>query len=247
MPAPATEVDDLRLDIARACRILAHEGLAAGVLGHVSVRIGEDRILMRCRGPREQGLLFTTPEDVRELELSATAKATDGYSPPNELPLHTEVLRHRPAVTAVVHAHPPAVVAAGLADVELRPVLGAFNIPATRLAADGIPTYPRGVLIRTAALAEEMLAAMGDRPVCLLHAHGIVTTGESVAQAIARALQIDELARMCLDVARCGGEPADIPAEDLAELPDLGGAFNDGLTWTHHLARLRHAGADVDT
>jgi ribulose-5-phosphate 4-epimerase/fuculose-1-phosphate aldolase len=245
MSSPTGEVNDLRLDIARACRILAHEGLAAGVLGHVSARVGDDRMLVRCRGPRERGLLFTTADDVRELPLSADATAAEGYSPPNELPLHTEVLRQRPEISAVVHAHPPAVVAAGLAGVELRPVLGAFNIPATRLARDGIPTYPRGVLIRNTSLAAEMLVAMGDRPVCLLHAHGIVTTGENVAQALARALQIDELARMCLDVARCGGIPADVPAEDLAELPDLGSGFNDDLTWTHHVARLRHAGVDV--
>ena len=37
------------------------------------------------------------------------------HAVPNELPLHTEVLRTRPEVQAVVHAHPPDVVAADLA------------------------------------------------------------------------------------------------------------------------------------
>ena len=45
----------LRRDVAVACRVLAFAGLAADVLGHVSVRVGEDRLLVRCRGPQESG------------------------------------------------------------------------------------------------------------------------------------------------------------------------------------------------
>ncbi len=44
----------LRRTVALACRILAYRGLAEDVLGHVSVRVGADRMLVRCRGP--QGL-----------------------------------------------------------------------------------------------------------------------------------------------------------------------------------------------
>ena len=37
--------------VATACRVLAHRGLAPGVLGHVSLRVAPDRLLVRCRGP----------------------------------------------------------------------------------------------------------------------------------------------------------------------------------------------------
>lgn len=233
------------VQVARACRILAHQGLASGILGHVSLRVGTGELLVRCRGPRERGLLFTTPEDIRLLDLDGERDPGDGYSAPNELPLHTEVMRKRPDVGSVVHAHPPAVVAADLAGVALRPIVGSFNIPALRMAREGIPVYPRGVLIRRRDLAEEMLAAMGRSAVCVLRAHGLTAVGESVPQAVERALNVDDLARMCLDVARAGGKPADLPEEDVAELPDLGSAFNDSLLWEHHVAQLRHEGLDV--
>jgi hypothetical protein len=45
-----------------------------------------------------------------------------------------------------------------------------------------------------------------------------------------------------LGVARAGGEPADLPAGDIAELPDLGSTLNEQHLWRHHLARLEHAG-----
>src|SRR5450755_1572552 len=106
---------DLRLAVAQACRVLAFAGLAEDVLGHVSVRDGSDALLVRCRGPRERGLLFTTPDDIHLVGLDGPRELPDGYRAPSELPIHVETLRSRPAVTAVVHAHPPAVVTADLA------------------------------------------------------------------------------------------------------------------------------------
>ena len=46
-----SQIPELRDAVARACRILAMEGVVDGVLGHVSVRVGEDRMLIRGRGP----------------------------------------------------------------------------------------------------------------------------------------------------------------------------------------------------
>ncbi|MFC7655292.1 class II aldolase/adducin family protein [Pseudonocardia benzenivorans] len=79
----------------------------------------------------------------------------------------------------MIHAHPPAVVAADLAGIAIRPIIGAFDIPGTRLAAGGIPVYPRGVLVRDRRLAAEMVDAMGDHPVVLLRAHGLTAVGDS--------------------------------------------------------------------
>ena len=60
---------DLHTTVATACRILAQQGLAADVLGHVSVRLDADRILLRCRGPEDRGLLFTVADDIRVVDL----------------------------------------------------------------------------------------------------------------------------------------------------------------------------------
>lgn len=244
MSADTIDLETLRRRVAQACRVLALRGLVDGVLGHVSVRVGADQLLVRCRGPAERGLLFTEPGDIHLVDLDGNGDLGD-HAVPNELPLHTEVLRARPAVNAVVHAHPPAIVAADLAGLTLRPVVGAFNIPAARMAADGIPVYPRGVLIRRRDLAAEMLAAMGDRPVCVLRGHGVTAIGASLEQAVMRALNLDELTRVILDVARCGTVPPDLPPADLAELPDLGSGFNDTLPWRYHLAALERAGLDL--
>ena len=176
-------MSDLHTTVATACRILAQQGLAADVLGHVSVRLDTDRILLRCRGPQDRGLLFTAADDIHEVDLDGRGELDGGYAVPNEFHIHTELFRARPEVNAVVHAHPRDVVVADLAGIELRQVFGAYNIPASRLAHQWVPVYPRSVLVRTPELGREVAAAMGDSDACILRGHGVVTVGESVQHA----------------------------------------------------------------
>ena len=244
-----SQIDGMKHTVAVACRILAHAGLAEDVLGHVSVRLDADQLLVRCRGPRELGLLYTVADDVRVVGFDGSVD-DDRYAPPGELPIHTRAMERRPDAAAVVHAHPPEVIAADLAGEPFCALVGAYNIPAARMAADGIPVYARAVLIRRNDLADEMLDAMGDRPVCVLRGHGITAVGATVEEAVVRALALNSLASMIGRVVALGGEVRPIPDDDLAELPDLGANFNTQLVWRHHEHRLRLAGllpADDDS
>jgi 3,4-dihydroxyphthalate decarboxylase len=251
-PAVA-ELWQQRIAVAQACRLLAHRGLVEDVLGHISLRVSPTRALLRCRGPHERGLRFTLPGDIRLVDLDdgvgdriVDGGADFGYSPPNEAPIHLETLRRHPAVRSVVHAHPPAVVVAGLADVPLVAMFGSYDIPAARLAAGGIPVYPRSVLIRTPQTAADMLQVMDDRPACVLRGHGLVTVGQSVSEAVLRALAVDRLCRIALQVvAASGSMPKPIPGADLAELPDLGSGLNHESAWRFQLASLAADGWDL--
>lgn len=238
----------LQRSVALACRVMAHAGLADSVLGHVSVRVGPDRMLLRCRGPQERGLLFTDPDDVRLVDMDGRIVdgGPDTHSVPHEFHIHAETLRARRDVQAVVHAHPRRVVVADLAGLELRPIIGAFNIPAHLLGRRGVPVYPRSVLVRTPELGRELVTAMGEGNHCVLRGHGIVTAGASVEQALVRALDLDDLATLAAEVAALGGDPADVPPDDQAELPDLGSELNDRSMWRHRLARLTADGLSID-
>jgi ribulose-5-phosphate 4-epimerase/fuculose-1-phosphate aldolase len=235
-------MSDLRTTVATACRILAQQGLAADVLGHVSVRLDAERILLRCRGPQDRGLLFTVADDIREVGIDGRGDLDGGYALPNEFPIHTELFRARADVNAVVHAHPRDVMIADLAGVELRQMFGAYNIPASRLAHQGVPVYPRSVLIRTPELGRAVAAAIGVSGVCILRGHGVVAVGESVEHATMRALDLAELSRVSTEVARLGGHPPIVSDDDRQELPDLGSAFNDTSRWRHYAGRLQAAG-----
>lgn len=228
---------------------MAHRGVVEDVLGHISLRVDAGHALVRCRGPLEAGLRFTAPSDIRLVALDTGAIVDDPaaeYSVPGELPIHVEVLAARPDVSCVVHAHPPDVVIASLAEVPLEPLFGAYNIPAMRLAAQGIPVYPRSVLVRNAELGRELVLALGAAPVAVLKGHGVVSTGASVPEAVLRALHLDTLARITLGVHQAGATPVPIPHSDMVELPDLGAGFNETTLWRHHLAALDASGGGIE-
>ena len=228
-------MNPLREDVALACRALARAGLASASLGHVSARIAADRIAVRCRSPQDTGLLFTRPDAVREVD-PADPRPGDGWSVPHELAIHTAFYRARPDVGAVVHVHAPAAVLCGLAGLPLRPVFGAYDIPAARLALARVPVFPRAALITRDELGDELTAAAAGADVCIMRGHGITTVGSTVAAAVARALALEQLARITLDLARLGADAEELPDADRAELPDLGTAFIDDLVWAHHRA-----------
>lgn len=245
--APQSEYDgllELRRTIALGCRIMAASGATTPILGHVSVRLPDGRVLMRCRGPRERGLLFTEVDDIRLVGLDDSGDVGEGYRLPNEYPIHAEILRARPDVASVVHAHPVAAVAAGLAARPLRPIVGAFNIPAFRMADRGVPVWPYRGLVRTAERGRSLAATLGDKDACLLLGHGVATVGDNPIQAVLRTLDIDELARVSAGVTALGGVPDEVPEEDRADLPDLGSAFNEQVLWNYHLGVLALRGLD---
>ena len=235
-----------RAEVARACRVLASEGLVADILGHVSLRVSPELLLVRARGPQDQGLLLSTADDVVLVDLAgAPAEDLGEHTLPQELPIHLAVLRSRPEAAAVVHAHPPEVVACSIGELPLEPIFGAFNIPAMRMAERGIPLYRYYGLIRDLEHGQEMAAILGDGPAVVLQGHGLTTTGPSLAAAAVTALNITKLAAMTLKLAAAGARPPLVPAADRAELPDLGSRFNDEAVWRAYLAQLAHLGLDI--
>jgi len=236
-----THLDEQRALVAQGCRVAAARGLVAGILGHLSMRIDDEHLLVRCRSDTDAGVAFTRPGDIRLVRFDGSAGAErelDGYRVPNELPIHVETLladsRHR----AVAHLHPPAVVAADLAGIQIRPIYGAYDMPGALLARGGVPVYERAVLIRNSALGKEMVAAMRGRPVVICRGHGITSAAATIQQVVLQAISLDALARMSLRVRAAGGTLRDIDDADWEHLPDLGPDFNTDAAWRHEVARL---------
>jgi ribulose-5-phosphate 4-epimerase/fuculose-1-phosphate aldolase len=234
-------LDEQRALVAQACRVAAARGLVDGILGHLSLRVNDEHLLIRCRSDSDTGVAFTRPTDVRLIRFDGTAGAAgelDGYRVPNELPVHIEPMLADPGNRAVAHLHPPAVVAADLAGITIRPVYGAYDIPGALLARRGVPVYERAVLIRNSRLGKEMVAAMGGLPAVICRGHGIAVAAGSVQEAVLTAISLDNLARMSLQVVSAGGVLRDIDDRDWQDLPDLGPSFNADAAWRHEVARL---------
>jgi len=203
--------------VALSCRILAKLGLFKETTGHVSTRNGKDQMLIRGRGPKETGLLFTKPSDIllADLEGQSLERRT-GLKPPNEAVIHGEIYKARPEVFCVVHAHPPAVVLCSMAGIELRPIYCGYDPSSMRLSLKGIPVYPHTLTLNTKDQVHAMQKIMGSSDVCILRGHGLITVGTSIEQATITAIKLDTLAKMNLQAASLGKVPS-IPEEDIEE------------------------------
>ncbi len=209
------DLDELRAKVAQSCRILAMTGLVKEITGHVSARIpGTDEMFIRCRGDDEFGLPYTGPEAIRRLTFDGEGPGLGKqHVPPIELPIHGEILRARPDVGCVVHAHPPYTLLLGMAGIDPAPVFGAYD-PGGLAISRSLAFYPRSVLISTKQLAADLMAAMEGTSFCVLRGHGIVVAGPTVEEATINAIRLENLAKVCWQLASRGPLPR-ISEEDV--------------------------------
>ncbi len=119
-----------------------------------------------------------------------------------EYPIHSEVMKRRPDVGAVVHTHALSAVAFASLDVPLR----ALSHDGAWFAEPDIPRFrASGSLVRTAELGAALACAVGDGPGCLIPNHGLVTVGASVAQAVMGAVVLERACKVQLAAMAAGG------------------------------------------
>ena len=193
-----SDLSGLRELVAQSCRILGKLNLTKEPSGHVSARVpGEERILIKARGPDESGLRFVTERDVITVDFAGKKVAgEDGLESPQEVFIHTWLYRMRPEVQCVVHVHPLTVVLFTICNKPLLPLFGAYDPSGLRLVVEGLSAYPRSITVSTETLGEEFAQAMGEKPACLMRGHGITTSGASVEEATLTAIKLNELAEV---------------------------------------------------
>lgn len=209
------EHEELVYQVAEACRILGKLDLTHYAFGHVSYKVGEDRLLIKGKGPTEVGLRFTGPDDIIMIDHEArTIDGKEGLRAPSEAFLHIWLHRTNPDIRSVIHVHPPSAVLLTICDVPIEPIYGAFG-PGVQMAIDGVPVYPRSVRISDHTLGEEFASFMAGRTHTLMRGHGVTVAGDSIEDAMVRTLTLDELTTMCHQAHLLGGARR-IPDEDVA-------------------------------
>lgn len=203
--------------VAQACRILGQLDVTHGSLGHVSMRLGSERMLIKGKGPGEVGLRYTQPRDVLTVDFNANKLAgADDLQPPSESFIHIWLYRLRPDVQSVIHVHPEHAVLLTICEKEVLPIYGAYG-PGARLAVEGVRVYPRTLIIDDDRWGEDFARFVGDSNLALMRGHGTTVVGTSVEDASVRVMALNELVTMNYK-AYVLGTPRPIPAEEQAVL-----------------------------
>lgn len=190
---------ELRAEVALGCRILALEDQGDFVWGHVSVRDPEGRgVWMKAS---THGFEEVGPEQVILVSWDGEVLAGDGRRH-IEFPIHTELLRARDDLQAVVHTHAPWSVAFASTEQPLRPI----SHEATLFVPPEVARFTQtGDLITSRALGADLAAAVGDRNAAFMVNHGIVTCGVDVPTAVMTAVLLERACRTNIRAVAGGG------------------------------------------
>jgi ribulose-5-phosphate 4-epimerase/fuculose-1-phosphate aldolase len=191
-------------DLVAASRILAaHQVLDA--YGHVSVR--SDREPARFVMSRSLAPALVTATDLMELDADSEPLPGDRRKGFIERYIHGEVYRARPEVMAVVHSHSASVIPFGVTRTRLRPVyhMGSFLWSGAPVFDIRKEREANDLLIRDRPLGKALAGALGACACVLMRGHGMTVVGESVPEAVFRAIYTEMNARLQLQAAQLEG------------------------------------------
>ncbi len=186
--------NEKRQAIIDACRRMNALGINQGTSGNLSVRHGDGLLITPTSVPYEA----MTPEQIVFMDMNGAF--AEGARPSSEWRFHLDILRARPEVGAVVHAHPTYCTILAIMGLEIPPIhymiaaAGGANIRCAPYATYG-----------TQELSAHAVTALEGRFACLLAHHGMIAVGPSLAKALWLAVEVETLARQyhgCLQIGK---------------------------------------------
>ncbi len=189
-----TSEASLRQSIIDHCLELNASGINQGTSGNISVRYRDGMLITPTGIPYDQlapgDIVFTAFDGSYEGE----------RKPSSEWRFHADILRHRPEINAVVHAHPTYCTVLAIRHMDIPPLH--YMIAAAGGSSIRCADY---ATFGTEALSRNLLKAMEGRLACLLGNHGMVATGPYLAKALWLAVEVETLARQYVLSLQLGG------------------------------------------
>ena len=194
-----------RQSIIDACREMAAQGINQGTSGNISVRT-DDGILLTPSGLAYDRM---KPKDIVAMKWDGSWTAPAGNVPSTEWRFHLDILRSKPEVGAVVHAHPIFCTIMAI----MNRSIPAIHYMIAAAGGNDIPCAPYAQY-GTAELSQAALNALRYRRACLLAHHGLIAIGPNLRKALWLAVEVEVLAKQyhgCLQL----GSPPLLPDEEI--------------------------------
>lgn len=197
MKPPYKDTPALRQAIIDTCLAMNASGVNHGTSGNISARAG-DRMIITPSGIPYAGM---TPDMLVSLPLDGDGDVRGSFPPSTEWQFHKALLRAKPDMHAVVHAHPLHCTALSVNRMEIPAchyMIALFGAERIRVA-----DY---ALFGSEDLARNVVDAMTSAHGCLMANHGAVVVGETLEKGLWRLEELEVLARVFI-LGRSIGEP----------------------------------------
>lgn len=209
-----------RKEICRVCHLLYEKGYVVATDGNISLRVDENRVLITPSGVSKGRI----NEDMLVL-CDIDGNILDGdRHPSSESAMHFMIMKERPEINSVVHAHPPMSTAFAVCHRKLdklyltEMISGVGEIPVTEFAMPSTLEVP-----------ESVRPFVKDHNGVLLANHGSIAWGENLWQAFDRLEMIEHIAKIFYYVEQLGGG-VEFSESQKKELLDLKGYYKEIAT-----------------
>ena len=204
----------LRDEIVRVGQLLYDRNLIVATDGNISARLDANRVVCTpsglCKGLMTADQLIVVDLDGNRVGLPNAANRH--LKPTSEMRMHLEAYRRRPDVMGIVHAHPPTVIAASIAGLDMAQCL----IPEVIVTLGVIPTtqYATPSSEENVHAIRELIAG---HDAIILQRHGTLVVGNSPTDAYLKTETVDQMARVTLMLAVLGRSNT-LPADQVSKL-----------------------------
>ncbi|HZD41044.1 MAG TPA: class II aldolase/adducin family protein [Terriglobales bacterium] len=169
-------------EMIRWSKLLFERRLISGWGGNLSCRLGKDDFLITGQ---HAPLGFLTPKDL--VRIKGDGRPVGTKHPSSETPMHLAVY-HNTEAQAIVHVHPPAVLAFSLAHDSFFPV--SFE---EKYTIGEVPIVPQDT--PTVTRPDRLVHELKYHPVVILKAHGTVACGRNLQEAFLLTDLLEEAVR----------------------------------------------------
>lgn len=204
---------ELRADIVDVCLKIYNNGWVAANDGNVSVLLGDGLAICTPTGI-SKGVM--TPDMLIKVDINGNMiEGEKDLKPSSEIKMHLDILKNKPGVTAVVHAHPPYGTAFAVAGIPLNECI----LPEIVISLGHIPLTKYGTP-STFEIPDSVREHLKDNFVFLLENHGALSTGADVYQAYYRMESMELFAKIAV-IARTLGNVNTISEPNVKKLLKL--------------------------
>lgn len=184
----------LRTALIETCQEMNRLGLNQGTSGNASVRTAAGLLIT----PSGMAYDRMAPADIVHLDPAGGVLA-GRRKPSSEWHFHVRVLAARPDVEAIVHLHSPYSTTLTC----LGRAIPSFHYMVAVAGGADIRLAPYATF-GTEELAENVVTALEGRYACLMANHGLLVLGFDLADALARAVEVEALARQYVQALSIG-------------------------------------------
>ena len=201
-----------RQSIIDACRKMETAGLNQGTSGNISLRHGSDMLITPSSTPYDA----MQPEMIVTMPLAGAVSDTAGawsgpLKPSSEWRFHRDILRARPEIGAVVHAHSPYCTALAIT----RRAIPACHYMIAAFGGTDVRCSPYATF-GTPELSAYAVQALEGRTACLLANHGMIVCAPALPRAMWLAVELETIARQYVQSLLIGG-PIILTDAEIAE------------------------------